>query len=150
MSALAQSDPKAVIARWVEAVNKHDVEAIAACFATDYHDVEPAHPTRKITGGRENVRENFGMILESMPDLRLELLRVAADGDTAWSELALSGTRRDGSREHLRGVNIFGIGGGQIAWGRVYLESVEEHGIDMGERIRRIAEGNSPKAPMPA
>lgn len=150
MSALAPLDPKAVIREWVKAVNNHDVEAIAACFAVDYHDVEPAHPTRKITGGREDVRKNFGMILQSIPDLRLELLRVAADADTAWSELDLSGTRRDGSREHLRGVNIFGIGGGQIAWGRVYLESVEEHGIDMGERIRRIAEGNSPKAPMPA
>jgi ketosteroid isomerase-like protein len=150
MSPLVQSDPKAVIAAWIDAVNKHDVEAIAECFAPDYHDIEPAHPTRKITGGRENVRKNFGVMLQSMPDFRLELLRVASDGDTAWSELDISGTRHDGSREHLRGVNIFGIRDGQIAWGRIYLESVEEDGIDIDERIRRIAEGKSPKAPAPA
>jgi ketosteroid isomerase-like protein len=102
MGASAQSGPKAVIKEWVEAVNNHDVEAIAACFATDYHDVEPAHPMRTITGGRDNVRKNFGMILRSMPDLRLQLLRVAEDADTAWGELDLSGTRHDGSREHMR------------------------------------------------
>jgi ketosteroid isomerase-like protein len=150
MSASPQSGPKAVIKAWVEAVNKHDVEAIAACFATDYHDVEPAHPTRTITGGRDNVRKNFGMILRSMPDLRLEAVRVAEDGDTVWSELDLSGTRLDGSREHMRGVNIYGIRDGTFAWGRIYLESVEQDGINLDERVRRIAEGKSPTAPRPA
>lgn len=150
MSAIGQSDPKAVVKAWVEAVNNHDVEAIAACFATDYQDIEPAHPTRKVTGGREDVRKNFGIVVRSMPDLRLELLRIAEDAVTAWSELDWSGTRRDGSREHMRGVSIFGIPDGQIAWGRIYLESVEEDGIDIEERVRRIAEGNTPKAPMPA
>ncbi len=150
MSPLAQSDPKAVVKAWVEAVNKHDVEAIAACFATDYQDVEPAHPTRQITGGRQNVRKNYGMVLQGMPDLRLETLRVARDGDTTWSEVDWSGTRRDGSREHMRGVHIFGIRERQIAWGRIYLESVEEDGIDLDERVRRMAQGSSPKAPRPA
>jgi ketosteroid isomerase-like protein len=150
MSAFAQSDPKAVVKEWVEAVNKHDVEAIAACFATDYHDVEPAHPTRRITGGRENVRKNYGMVLQGMPDLRLEVLSVATDADTIWSEVDWSGTRRDSSREHMRGVQIFGMHDEQIAWGRIYLESVEGDGIDLDERIRRMAEGVSPTAPRPA
>ena len=145
MSPRAQSGPKAVITEWIEAVNRHDVDAIAGCFSRDYHDVEPAHPTRKVTGGREDVRKNFGMVVQSMPDLRLEVLRIAEDDDTAWSELDWSGTRRDGSEEHLRGVSIFGIRDGQIAWGRIYLESVEENGIDITERVRRIAEGDSPK-----
>jgi len=149
MSRVAQSDPKAVIAKWVEAVNKHDLEAIVECFATDYHDVEPAHPTRQITGGRENVRTNYGIVLQGMPDLRLEILRDAADGDTTWSEVEWFGTRRDGSPEHMRGVHIFGIRGGQIAWGRIYLESVEGDGIDLDERIRRMAEGALPQKPMP-
>jgi hypothetical protein len=85
-----------------------------------------------------------------MPDLRLEAVRVAEDGDTAWSELDLSGTRLDGSREHMRGVNIYGIRDGTFAWGRIYLESVEQDGINLDERVRRIAEGKSPTAPRPA
>ena len=150
MSPRAHSDPKAVIKQWVEAVNRHDIEAIAARFATDYHDVEPAHPRRQITGGRENVRKNYGLVVQGIPDLRLEILRVAADGDTTWSEVEWSGTRRDGSREHMRGVHIFGIRDQQIAWGRIYLESVEEDGIDLDERVRRMAEGTLPRVPRPA
>jgi ketosteroid isomerase-like protein len=145
-----RSDPKAVIRAWVDAVNRHDLEAVAAIFATDYHDVEPMHPARQITGGRENVRKNYGMVFQGMRDLRLELLRIAADGEAAWSEVDWSGTRRDGSREHQRGVQIFGVRDGQIAWGRIYLEAVEEGGIDLDERVRRIAEGSSPREPRPA
>jgi hypothetical protein len=47
-------------------------------------------------------------------------------------------------------VNIYGIRDGTFAWGRIYLESVEEDGIDLDERIRRIAEGKSPTVPRPA
>jgi hypothetical protein len=43
---------------------------------------------------------------------------------------------------HLRGVNIFGIHDGQFTWGRIYLESVEEDGIDIEERVRRKAMGD--------
>jgi ketosteroid isomerase-like protein len=150
MSSLEGSDPKAVIAEWVEGVNKHDLEAIAACFATDYHDIEPAHPRRQMTGGRENVRKNYGRVLQGIRDLRLEILRVAADGDTTWSEVDWSGTGRDGSREHVRGVHIFRTRARQIAWGRLYLESVEEGGIDLDERVRRMAEGTRSQAPRPA
>jgi ketosteroid isomerase-like protein len=145
MSPSAQSDPMAVIRAWVHAVNKHDLEAVAAIFATNYHDVEPVHPTRRITGGRENVRKNYGMVFDGIPDLRVEVLRVAEDGDTTWSEVDWSGTRRDGSREHQRGVHIFGVRNGQIAWGRIYLETVEEDGIDLDERVRRMAKGTSSK-----
>ncbi len=137
----------AVIRAWVDAVNKHNLEAVAEIFATNYHDVEPVHPTRRITGGRENVRKNYAMVFASMPDLRVEVLRVAGDDATTWTEVDWSGTRRDGSRMHQRGVHIFGVREGQIAWGRIYLESVEEDGIDLDERVRRIAEGTSSKAP---
>jgi ketosteroid isomerase-like protein len=145
MSPSVRSDPKAVVRAYVDAVNKHDLAAVAAIYATDYHDVEPVHPTRQMTGGGNNVLKNYGMVFQGMPDLRVEVLRVAADGDTAWNEVDWSGTRQDGSREHLRGVQIFGIRDGQIAWGRIYLESVEEDGIELDERVRRMAEGTSPK-----
>jgi hypothetical protein len=39
-------------------------------------------------------------------------------------------------------VNIFGIRDGQFAWGRIYMETVEEDGIDIEERVRRMAEGD--------
>lgn len=52
------NEPSALLKRFVEAINAHDLEAIVACFASDCHDVEPAHPTRQILGGAHEVRTN--------------------------------------------------------------------------------------------
>lgn len=142
MSGVSQADARLAVERFGRAVNGHDLEAIVNCFAPDYHDVEPAHPTRQITGGRAEVRQNWGTVLDSMPDFRTEVEMVAVEGDTAWIEHDWSGTRADGTRLHLRGVNIFGIGDGQFAWGRIYMEAVQEDGIDLEERVRRMAEGD--------
>jgi ketosteroid isomerase-like protein len=138
----SQADARSALTRFVEAINGHDLDAIVACFAPDYRDSEPAHPARQITGGRAEVRKRWGLVLDSLPDFRTEVERVAVEGDAAWIEHDWSGTRADGSRLHLRGVNIFGVRNGQFAWGRIYLESVEEDGIDIEERVRRMAEGD--------
>ena len=142
MSGASQADAKLLVERFVQAINEHDLEAIVSCFAPDYHDVEPAHPTRQITGGRAEVRKNWGTVVDGIPDFRTEVERVAVEGDTAWIEHDWSGTRADGTRLHLRGVNIFGIRDRQFAWGRIYMEAAEEDGIGIEERVRRMAEGD--------
>ena len=38
-----------------------------------------------------------------------------------------------------RGVTIFGIRDGRIAWGRLYLEETEREGADITETVRRMA-----------
>ena len=106
-----------------------------------YHDVEPAHPSREIKGGRAEVRKHWGTVMDSLLDFRTEVERVAVENDTAWIEHDWSGTRPDGTRLHLRGVNIFGIRDGQFAWGHIYMETVDEDGIDIEERVRRMAAG---------
>jgi ketosteroid isomerase-like protein len=127
--------------RFARAINDHDLDSVVACFADDYHDVEPAHPTRQIAGGIDEVRKNWGMLLRAVPDFRSEVSRVAVDGDVVFIEQDWSGTRSDGTEMHLCGVNVFGVRDGKIAWGRVYMEAVEEDGIDLDERVRRMAEG---------
>ena len=97
----------------------------------------------QILGGIEEVRQNWDLLLRSLPDFRAEVVRVAADGDAAFIEQDWSGTRLDGTKMHSRGVNVFGIREGQITWGRVYMETVEKNGIDLDERVRRMAEGTS-------
>jgi ketosteroid isomerase-like protein len=57
MSGVAQTDATSVVERFVQAINRHDLEAIVSCFAPDYHDVEPVHPTRQISGGHAEVRK---------------------------------------------------------------------------------------------
>jgi ketosteroid isomerase-like protein len=142
MSGALQADARLVVDRFVRSINEHDLEAIVSCFAPDYNDVEPAHPTRQISGGGAEVRKQWGTVLDSLPDFRTEVERVVVEGETAWIEHDWSGTRTDGTRLHLRGVNIFGIRDAQFAWGHIYMETVEEDGIDIEERVRRMAEGD--------
>jgi ketosteroid isomerase-like protein len=142
MSGLSEADAKQLVDRFVRAINEHDLDAIVDCFAPDYRDVEPAHPARQISGGGAEVRRRWGKVLDGLPDFRAEVERVAVDADAVWIEHDWSGTRADGTRLHLRGVNIFGIRDGRFAWGRIYMESVDQGGIDIEERVRRMAEGD--------
>ena len=59
------------------------------------------------------------------------LPRMAVDGDTIWTEWDMSGTRRDGAAFLMRGVAIFGVAEGRLAWVRFYLEPVEETSGDV-------------------
>src|SRR5450755_3864280 len=79
------SGPAAMIEQLRQAVNDHDLAALAACFAPGYRNETPAHPRRGFTG-REQVRRNWQQIFAAIPDLTAELLRSAVDGDTVWTE----------------------------------------------------------------
>jgi hypothetical protein len=39
----------------------------------------------------------------------------------------------------MSGVTIFGVEGGLIVWGRLYMEEVEAAGEDIDETVRRLA-----------
>jgi len=120
-------DPKAVIERWIAAINEHDPEAVAECFDPDYHDEAPAR-RGEFVRGQEQVRQNFGALFGAVPDLRAELLGLVVDGDTVWMEWRMGGRRTDGTRMEFAGVNIFGVRDGRLAWGRIYSELVRDAG----------------------
>ena len=126
----ASQGPATVVERLLAAINAHDLEAMVACFADDYLNEWPAHPQRGFRGS-EQVRRNWSQIFAGVPDLRARLPRMVVDGDTVWAEWDLSGTRRDGAAHLMRGVSIFGVAGGRLAWVRFYLEPVEETSGDV-------------------
>ena len=129
-------DAAGVLARLERAANAHDVNAVVACFAPDYRNETPAHPARSFTG-REQVRRNWEQIFAAIPDLTAQVLRSAVNGEEAWSEWEQRGTRRDGSAHVMRGVVIFGVSGGLLAWARFYLEPVQEGGENVDGAVRR-------------
>jgi ketosteroid isomerase-like protein len=120
-------DPRTVAERWVRALTRHDLEAAVACFAPDYHDEAPARRGEVIRGSAK-VRDNFAALFRDIPDLRADLLRSVADGDTVWMEWRMHGTRRDGTPFEFAGVNLFGIRDDRFAWGRIYTELVRDAG----------------------
>lgn len=52
--------------RLQEATNAHDLDALVACFAPDYRNETPAHPSRSFQGN-EQVRANWRQIFEFVP-----------------------------------------------------------------------------------
>lgn len=117
----AASEPtEAVIRRLVEAWNGHDLEAFLACFHSDYASSQPLFPERSFRG-RDHVRERWAASFATMPDFRADLVALAIDGDTAWTEWHWHGTRPDGSRRDERGLIIYEVRDGVIASGRLYM-----------------------------
>lgn len=118
------NEPVEVLQRFIEAIGRHDAEGMLACLAEDYHAEYPAHPARDFQG-REPVRRIHEQLFAAAPDLTVESLRNAVDGDVLWTELEWRGTRRDGSALLMRGPFIFGFRDGVFTWLRCYIEPVE-------------------------
>jgi len=127
--------PGAMVDRLLHATNAHDVDAVAACFAEEYENETPVHPARGFRG-REQVRRNWEQIFGFVPDLRADVVRCAIDGDTAWTEWEMTGTRRDGSGHHMRGVVVFGVRDGLASWARFYLEPVDDGVATVDDAVR--------------
>ena len=126
MDMTAEAGRVACIERLRQAINRHDVDAMAHCFDPDYESLFPAHPDRAFRG-HEQMRKNWSRIFAALPDMHAELVRCAADGDTVWAEWEWGGTRPDGVPMAQRGVTIQGIPEQRIAWVRLYMEPVQ-HG----------------------
>jgi hypothetical protein len=118
-------------------MNAHDLNAFVACFSPAYRSEQPAHPNRTF-GGYAQVRTNWAAMFANVPDLHAELLGRTAAGDIVWSEWAWSGQRHDGSLFDMRGVIIFGIGNGLIAWARLYMEETERNGAGIEETVQHL------------
>jgi ketosteroid isomerase-like protein len=107
------------------ALDAHDLDAFVEFFRDDYVGERPRHPGAKIST-RDDVRTNWAEVISDVPDLRVEVPAAVQDGDRIWSEWRAYGTARSGATLELRGVIIFGIQDGLVAWSRMYLEPVEQ------------------------
>jgi ketosteroid isomerase-like protein len=110
--------------RIARATNAHDLDALVDCFDPEYRNETPAHPARGFTG-REQVRRNWQEIFAGVPDVQVRVLDHAVDGDTLWSELEMSGTRRDATTFLMRGVVVYRLRGERAAAARFYVEPVD-------------------------
>jgi ketosteroid isomerase-like protein len=124
-----------VLQRLTDAVNRHDLDALAACFTPDFRSETPAHPDRTFQG-REQVRHNWSEIFRAVPDIQMTLTRWSEDGDMLWAEQEFSGTRIDGGRHLMRGVTIFGVRRDQLASVRFYVEPVQSAGAGIAASVR--------------
>jgi ketosteroid isomerase-like protein len=132
---LQADGPQALVERLVRATNDHDIDALVACFAKDYVNETPTHPERGFVGN-DQVRSNWEQIFTFVPDVRAEVVRLAVDRDTAWTEWEMTGTRRDGTAHRMRGVILFGVRDGVAQWARFYLEPLDESATTVDAAVR--------------
>lgn len=127
--------PRMMLERLVRATNDHDIDALVACFADDYENRTPVHPARDFVG-RDQVRRNWEQIFAFVPDVHASVLALAIDGETAWTEWEMTGTRRDGSAHLMRGVVVFGVRDGLAATARFFLEPVDDVATTVDDAVR--------------
>jgi ketosteroid isomerase-like protein len=125
-----------VMDRLHSAMNAHDLDAFVACFAPEYQSDQPAHPSRAFRG-RDQVRENWTSVFAGVPDFTADLLTSATTDDgVEIGEWRWQGTHVDGSPFAMQGVIVTGTQDGRIAWGRLYMEVIEQGGGDIDEMVR--------------
>jgi ketosteroid isomerase-like protein len=137
MGTPAAGEARQVAERLNAALNAHDIEAFLACFDENYESEQPAHPDRAFQG-RDQVRTNWTAVFQGVPDFRSELLRVAADGGTEWSEWHWRGTQSDGAALDMVGVMVCGVRDGRMTWARLYMAPVEQSGAGIDAAVRRM------------
>ncbi len=128
------------VARLVEAVNAHDLDAMIDCFAPDYVNETPLHPERNFRG-RDQVRRNWSHIFRAVPNIQIDPQRCTVDAEgSVWVEWDFTGTFVDGSPHRMRGVSIFGVEQDRFAWVRFYLEPVQADGVTAEAAVQHVME----------
>src|SRR6478672_4521369 len=137
---MLETSPSQVVQRVVDATNLHDLDALVDCFAPDYVNQAPAHPSRSFVG-REQVRRNWAQLFAAMPDLHCEVLAAAVDGAHVWSEWEMRGTRPDQSAHLMRGVMVFQVADGLVQSVRFFLEPVDEGPSTVDDAVAAAVQG---------
>ena len=115
--AQSETDLLEVLTRHNEAWNDHDLDGLMDLFADDCVFEASGGPEACGTRyrGREEVRQAFADVLESMPDARWADGRHSRLGpDHGVSEWTLTGTLPDGRRSEVNGCDFLTIDAGKI------------------------------------
>lgn len=136
--------PTGVVIRLIDAVNRGDLDGIVECFDPDVRTEMPTRPEQGLHG-REYLRAYWEEALADAGEIRAELLRCVADGDTVLAEWCWHGTRADGTSFARAGMTVQGVLGDRIAWQRLYMEPVRGDAESVGAWIVREM-GRRPRA----
>jgi ketosteroid isomerase-like protein len=123
------------------AVNSHDPDEVAACFAENCEFILPVHPARGFIG-RAQARENWTKVFAAVPDLNLALVDAAHDGARCWAEWEYAGTRTDGERHWMRGVTIIDVNeSGLLRSARFFVDYVDTGSASISEHLESLQSG---------
>jgi ketosteroid isomerase-like protein len=112
-----------VIRRFVEAMNRHDIDALAACYAPNARIIYPGRQAQDPASYGAGERA----MLANVPDYHIEATSlIEADGGHVVLELKMGGTQREelgGRAFSIIGAYIFRMENGLIVEERAYPDS---------------------------
>jgi ketosteroid isomerase-like protein len=111
------------INRFNEAFNRHDVPAVMAAMTEEcvFENTSPSPDGERFVGQKAVTRfwEEF---FASSPDAEFESEELVASGDRAVLRWRYSWTERDGTRGHVRGVDVLRVQDGKVAEKLAYVK----------------------------
>jgi steroid delta-isomerase-like uncharacterized protein len=113
--------------RFLEAFNRHDLDAIMSFFTDDcvFNMPRGPAPEGRSAVGKEAVRSLLATRFEGIPDVHYGDDRHFVAGDRGVSEWLLTGTTRAGERVEVRGCDLFEFRGDKISRKDSYWKIVE-------------------------
>lgn len=120
--------------RFFDAINRGDMEALAAVVHPDFEMVVPQKPARGFKGKEQEV-SNIRYLCEQHPDLVLTVLRKARSGNEVWTEASLRAANLE-----MAAVTIWTVdeATGTLAAGRYYSEAVQHDAPDINDFMHSI------------
>ena len=124
MQEVAQTESTVeVINQFNEAFNRHDVPAVMALMTEDciFDNTYPA-PDGQRFEGQEAVGRFWEEFFRSSPDANFQSEEMFAFGDRCVIRWLYNWTNADGSRSHIRGVDILRVRDGKVAEKLAYVK----------------------------
>ncbi len=105
-----------VVARFNDAFNRHDIDAIMALMTGDcvFENTSPA-PDGQRYQGQDAVRAFWDRMFASTPDAYFDTEEMIVAGDRCTVRWRYAYTASDGTPGHIRGVDVFRIRDGKVA-----------------------------------
>lgn len=112
---------KQIAAKWFQAFNNHDLEALLALYAEDAEHFSPKlkirlPETKGLIKGKTALRNWWQDAFDRLPSLQYEVLRLTADDEQVFMEYI----RHVTGEEDLRVGEVLQIKNGKIVFSRVY------------------------------
>jgi ketosteroid isomerase-like protein len=113
----------AVINQFNAAFNRHDVPAVMALMTEDclFDNTTPAPDGERFVG-QEAVRHFWETFFRSSPDAVFQSEEVFAHADRCVIRWRFEWTNADGSRGHVRGVDVLRVRDGKVAEKLAYVK----------------------------
>jgi ketosteroid isomerase-like protein len=110
-------DLTALLERFAEAWNRHDLDSLMSMMTEDCTFEASAGPDVNglASRGQAAVRAAYGAVFETFPDACWENPRHLTVGNRGLSEWTFTGTRSDGTHVQVTGCDLFTFVDGKIA-----------------------------------